>query len=125
MLEITHAPHRRTRHPGADATLPATSDGISPPCRYRKEFAGFHVCRATMHVAIVTARDCGRCPVPETLERVDCFFLRAQVTLAPSPQVTWTCGATDDIIELDDQFGCAGCLTDGHAGAMAPDADTP
>lgn len=112
MLETPDAPRFRDRRIPDFAAARAASANVSAPCRYRKEFAGFQVCQATMRVAIVTGRDCGRCPVPDTLERVDCFFLRARVNLAPAPEVTWTCGATDDIVEPDDPSDCDECLRD-------------
>jgi hypothetical protein len=110
MLEIMNMPGRRARSDADRADHPDRSDDISPPCRYRKELAGFQVCRASIQVAIVTGTDCGRCPVPETLERVDCFFLRARVTLAPKLTVEWACGATEDIVEPRGPDDCAECL---------------
>lgn len=103
---------REQRARRAPHFLPAYEpDGISPPCRYRHEFAGFPVCRAVTGVAIATGTDCSKCPVPETLERVDCFLLRAGVDLVPEVRVRWTCGATEDPVAPDSPSGCAGCRT--------------
>lgn len=76
-------------------------------------FAGFHVCRAMSRVAIVTATDCNKCVVPETLKRVDCFLLSARVTLAPEPQVRWSCAATAEIVRPDGTDDCQACLVEG------------
>jgi hypothetical protein len=110
MLEIMNVPGERTRSPEERSDHADRSDGISPPCRYRKELAGFRICRATSTVAVVTGADCGECPVPATLLRVDCFFLRARVTLAPKLDVEWACGATEDLIKPEGPSDCFQCL---------------
>ncbi|MFW5868575.1 MAG: hypothetical protein ACOCX2_12200 [Armatimonadota bacterium] len=112
MLEITPTQDRGARHGEDGITTPLASEDLSPPCRYRREFAGFRVCRATSHVSVVTGKDCEKCPVPDTLERVDCFLLRANVTFVATPQVRWTCGATEDLVDPDDPDDCDACLGD-------------
>lgn len=106
MLESTRQ-FRRLEGPAASrSAMPDRASGFSRLCRYRNEFAGFHVCRAMSRVAVVTATDCNKCPVPETIERVDCFLLRARVRLAPAPQVQWSCAATDEIVQASDPEDC-------------------
>lgn len=103
-------PQRRPWRRGQLPTLRSKPDAITPACHYRKELAGFYVCRAASNMAVVTGTDCGACAVPETVERVDCILLRASVTFAPEPHVAWTCRATDDWVEPDSRSDCLGCL---------------
>lgn len=110
MLDVTEGRLQSDHHAQYRVGRRSTGEPISPPCRYRKELAGFYVCQATNHVAIVTGTDCGECPVPETLERVDCFFLQAKVKLAPTLRVEWRCGATDDLVDTEASPGCLDCL---------------
>ncbi|MFO8082630.1 MAG: hypothetical protein R6V07_20340 [Armatimonadota bacterium] len=110
MPEVIERRHQSDRHAQHRVGQGITGEKISPRCRYRRELAGFYVCRATNHVAIVTGTDCGKCPVPETLKKVDCFFLQANVKLAPTLTVEWRCGATDDLVDTESPSGCLDCL---------------
>lgn len=110
MPEVIERHHQSQERVGDHVGGQATVDAISTSCRYRKELAGFYVCQATNHVAIVTSRDCEKCPVPETLKKVDCFFLQARVKLAPTLRVEWRCGATDDLVDTEARSGCLDCL---------------
>ncbi len=115
MPEIMERQDRSRRHVRICIIDQTRVDGISPPCRYRKELAGFHVCQATNRMAVVTGTDCGKCPVPGTLERIACIFLRAEMRLAPRQRVRWICGATDETINPDDRSDCGGCLAEQSA----------
>ena len=81
-------------------------------CIYRRELAGLHICQGAGPVAIVTATDCGQCPVPGTLEAVSCVLLRARVKLAPRLRVRWHCGATEDEVDPSSESDCGGCKLD-------------
>ncbi|MGC9318969.1 MAG: hypothetical protein ACP5KN_13130 [Armatimonadota bacterium] len=82
-----------------------------PECSRRREFNGFHVCTAADGIAVVTSTDCGRCPVPETLERVDCIFLHPRVRFTPVPEVRWVCAITDDWVDESDPTDCSSCFS--------------
>ncbi|MGI5816581.1 MAG: hypothetical protein ACOX9R_00615 [Armatimonadota bacterium] len=110
MLEIMDMPAHRGRNAGDFGHAVMRSDEITPPCRYRKELAGFHVCRAASGVAVVTATDCRRCRVPEALDRTGCMMLRASVTLVPELTVEWCCGATEDAVDPDSPNDCSECV---------------
>lgn len=92
-----------------------------PPCRYRRGFAGFWVCRALDGIAVVTGTDCRACPIPGTVRRVNCIFLWARLKLVPEARAVWTCGATNDRVDPDSRDDCAGC-TQAHNRIPRPGA---
>ena len=92
-------------------------------CRYRRELAGSTVCWAASRLAIVTDGDCDRCPVPSTLEQIDCYYLQATIELGRPLQVRWICGATGLPVNDGEPSDCSACELCERARSRRPTID--